>query len=60
MRTIRFIVPSVFLVSLVISGCSTVGGDVQAGRNALQTGRPNDALGYLAPAAEVDPNYKIP
>ena len=60
MRFIRFIGPSVFLVSLVISGCSTVGGDVQAGRNALQTGRPNDALGYLAPAAEVDPNYKIP
>jgi tetratricopeptide (TPR) repeat protein len=49
-----------FSVSLFISGCSTVGGDVQAGRNALQTGHPNDAIGYLAPAAATDPNYKIP
>ena len=48
-----------FSVSLFISGCSTVGGDVQAGRNALQTGHPNDAIGYLAPAAATDPNYKI-
>jgi tetratricopeptide (TPR) repeat protein len=47
-------------VLLFISGCSTVGRDVQAGRNALQTNRPNDAIGYLAPAAEADPNYKIP
>ena len=53
--------PSMFFpVLLVISGCSTVGGDVQAGRNALQTGRPNDALGYLTRAAAADPNYKIP
>ena len=49
-----------FSVSLFISGCSSVGGNVQAGRNALQTGHPNDAVGYLAPAAQVDPNYKIP
>ena len=49
-----------FSVSLFISACSPVGGDVQAGRNALQTGHPNDAVGYLAPAATVDPNYKIP
>lgn len=48
------------LVLLVMSGCSTVGGDVQSGRNALQTGRPNDAIGYLTRAAAVDPNYKIP
>lgn len=47
-------------VLLFISGCSTVGRDVQAGRNALQTNRPKDAIGYLAPAAEADPNYKIP
>jgi tetratricopeptide (TPR) repeat protein len=43
-----------------MSGCSSVGGDVQAGRNALQTGRPNDAVGYLARAADVDPNYRLP
>jgi tetratricopeptide (TPR) repeat protein len=49
-----------FSVLLFISGCSGVGGDVQAGRNALQTGRANDAIGYLMRAAEADPNYKIP
>ena len=36
------------------------GGDVFAGRNALQTGRPNDAVGYLSRAAAADPNYKLP
>jgi tetratricopeptide (TPR) repeat protein len=45
---------------LFISACSGVGSDVQAGRNALQTGRANDAIGHLAQAAAVDPNYKIP
>jgi tetratricopeptide (TPR) repeat protein len=41
-------------------GCSAVGGQVQAGRNALQTRRSEDAIGYLARAAEADPGYKIP
>ena len=54
------VIASLFLASLSFSACSTVGGDVQAGRNALQTGRPNDALGYLTRAAATDPNYKIP
>jgi len=45
---------------LFIAGCSGVGGDVFAGRNALQTGRPNDAVGYLSRAAAADPNYKLP
>lgn len=49
-----------FLVLLFITGCSGVGGDVVAGRNALQTGRPNDAVGYLTRAAAADPNYKLP
>ena len=53
-------VPICFSVSLFISGCSGVGGDVQAGRNALQTGRANDAIGYLTRAADTDPNYKLP
>jgi tetratricopeptide (TPR) repeat protein len=56
----RLFVPICFSVLLFISGCSGVGGDVQAGRNALQTGRANDAIGYLTRAAEADPNYKIP
>jgi len=53
-------VPICFLVLLFMSGCSGVASDVQAGRNALQTGRANDAIGYLTRAAEADPNYKIP
>ena len=53
-------VPICFSVLLFISGCAGVAGDVQAGRNALQTGRANDAIGYLTRAADADPNYKIP
>ena len=49
-----------FSVSLFISGCLGVGSDVAAGRNALQTGRPNDAVGYLTRAADADPTYKLP
>jgi len=45
---------------LFVSGCSSISSEVQAGRNALQTGRANDAVGYLTEAAAVDPNYKIP
>ena len=40
--------------------CSGVSGNVFAGRNALQTGRPNDAIGYLTQAADADPNYRLP
>jgi tetratricopeptide (TPR) repeat protein len=53
-------VPSWFSALLLISGCSGVGGDVQAGRNALQTGRANDAVGYLSRAADADPTYRLP
>ena len=53
-------VPLGFSVLLFISGCSSVGGDVFAGRNALQTGHANDAIGYLTRAAAADPNYKLP
>ncbi len=49
-----------FSVLLFISGCSSVSSEVQAGRNALQTRRANDAVGYLTQAAAADPNYKIP
>jgi tetratricopeptide (TPR) repeat protein len=56
----RLFILTCFSVMLFISGCSGVGGDVQAGRSALQTGRPNDAIGYLTRAADADPNYKIP
>ena len=53
-------VPVCFSVLLFMSGCSGVASDVQAGRNALQTGRANDAIGYLTRAADADPNYKLP
>ena len=45
---------------LLLPGCSSVGGEVQAGRNALQTNRPEAAVAYLASAAQVDPTYRIP
>jgi tetratricopeptide (TPR) repeat protein len=45
---------------LIVNGCSSVGQEVQAGRNALQTGHPNEAVSYLARAAAQDPNYTIP
>jgi tetratricopeptide (TPR) repeat protein len=48
------------LLLLLISGCSSVGGEVQAGRNALQTNRPEAAVAYLTSAARVDPTYRIP
>ena len=44
--------------------CSCVGSqvarEVQLGRNALQTGNPQAAVGYLRNAAVLDPNYKTP
>lgn len=55
-----FFVPTFLALLLFSSGCSSVGGQVQAGRNALQTGRPNDAISFLTRAAAADPNYKIP
>jgi hypothetical protein len=47
---------------VILSGCvgSQVANAVQLGRNALQTGQPQIALGYLRNAAELDPNYKTP
>jgi tetratricopeptide (TPR) repeat protein len=53
---------SCFSVLLLVSGCTAlhVGQDVQSGRNALQTGRSEDAVGFLTRAAAQDPDYKIP
>jgi|SRR5690348_7239540 len=55
-----FLIAISFSAFLFVLACFTVGSEVQAGRNALQTGRANDAVGYLTQAAAVDPNYKIP
>lgn len=62
MKTKQLLMPTCLLAVVYLSGCAgiRVGGDVQAGRNALQTGRPNDAVGHLKRAADVDPTYKIP
>ena len=62
MKTRTLLVPSCLSALIYFSSCASlqVAGDVQAGRNALQTGRPNDAVGYLLRAAEIDPTYRIP
>ena len=57
-----------YMPSIVLGGtiffyaCSgvQVAGQLHAGRNALQTGRPQDAIAYLAPAAENAPGYRLP
>ena len=62
MKTRTLFVPSCLSALIYLSSCASlqVAGDVQSGRNALQTGRPNDAVGYLIRAAEIDPTYRIP
>src|SRR5215475_4728555 len=47
---------------VILSGCvgSQAAKEVQLGRNALQTGNPQAAVGYLRNAAVLDPNYKTP
>jgi tetratricopeptide (TPR) repeat protein len=54
--------PGCLALLIFLSGCAAlqVGQDVQLGRSALQTGRPEVALGYLRRAAELDPNYTLP
>ncbi len=51
-----------FLLFIVLlSGCVAfqVGGEIQAGRRALQVGDPNGALAHFQHAAELDPNYLL-
>ncbi len=45
-----------------VTGCATLQTeqDVQDGRVALLTGRPDDAVKYFSRAAESNPNYKTP
>ena len=47
---------------VILSGCAAiqVANEVQLGRNALQTGQPQAAIGYLRNAADLDPDYKTP
>ena len=62
MKSKKLLMPTYLLALVYVSGCAgiQVGGDVQAGRNALHTGRPNDAVSYFVRAANVDPAYRIP
>jgi len=60
MKAEKHLVSTCLSALIYVSGCSSVGTDVLAGRNALQTRRPNDAVGYLMRAAEIDPSYKTP
>jgi tetratricopeptide (TPR) repeat protein len=62
MQPKKLLMPIYLSVLVFISGCAgiQVAGDVQSGRNALYTGRPNDAVSYFIRAAEVDPAYKTP
>jgi tetratricopeptide (TPR) repeat protein len=54
--------PGCLALLIFFSACTAlqVGQDVQLGHSALQTGRPEVALGYLRRAAELDPNYTLP
>jgi tetratricopeptide (TPR) repeat protein len=59
----RLAVESLVIVALFLAtGCATfqAGTAVQSGRNALQTGRPEAAIGYLRSAAEIHPEYRHP
>jgi tetratricopeptide (TPR) repeat protein len=60
MNTKTLWIPGMLSAMLFVAGCSPVGQQVQAGRLALQTGRPNDAVPLLMQAAEQDPDYRTP
>src|SRR5258706_8182296 len=56
----HLLIPACLSALIYLWGCSAVGGDVRAGRNALQAGHADAAIGYLARAADAEPNYKTP
>lgn len=60
MKTKILSMTTCLLALIYVSGCAGVGQDVQSGRNALQTGRANDAVVSLTRAADADPSYRIP
>lgn len=45
-------------LAALVSGCSTVTGDIQAGRRELLYGDPQNALAYFERAAAKDPDYR--
>jgi Tfp pilus assembly protein PilF len=62
MKTFNILTAVCVSALLGVSACGSVqvAQQVQAGRFALQTGRPNDAVDYLMQAAETDPHYRLP
>ena len=62
MKRMMLSLPAGVWTLIFLSGCaaSQVAKEVQLGRNALQTGQPQAAVGYLRYAAELDPDYKTP
>jgi tetratricopeptide (TPR) repeat protein len=62
MTSKNILLTACFSALVLGSGCAAlqVGQDVQAGRNALQTGRPQDAVSFFMRAAAQDPDYTIP
>ena len=61
-RLRRLLIPVSAVALLFVMGCATLqtDQDVQDGRTALLTGRPDDAVKYFSRAAESNPNYKTP
>ena len=62
MKAKQFLIATWLWAGASALGCAgiQVGGQVQAGRHALQTGHPNEAAAYLMQAAETDPSYRTP
>lgn len=62
MQLTKLLMATVMSALVYFSGCvaTKVSGDVQAGRNALHTGRPQDAVSHFSSAAELDPGYRTP
>ncbi|HEX9787093.1 MAG TPA: tetratricopeptide repeat protein [Candidatus Binatia bacterium] len=62
MKSKRLLIATCLWAAASALGCAGihVGQQVQAGRNALQTGRPADAALYLTQAAESNPEYRTP
>jgi len=62
MKRMTLSLPASIWTFVILSGCAAiqVANEVQLGRNALQTGQPQAAIGYLRDAADLDPDYKTP
>jgi tetratricopeptide (TPR) repeat protein len=55
----KYLLASGCLSALLVTAACGVGQQVQSGRNALQTGRPEAAVPHLRQAAGLDPDYRV-